>query len=162
MLTIERMLPSIEFKEIDRKKVFYLEDFDNSTAMDRVASSVLLNEDNAVMGKIIGKEKSCPYMSIQGCGCYIAIFEYAENVPDFDVVALLKDFTSACCYAIKCDLEKDRFVYKYNYMWFTAENDNIATSTLLGYYGPNAEKIHSDNKIHVYAVPVRDEVIKVL
>lgn len=150
-MTQESKLPKIEFKEI-RKESFCNTDIDKSIlAIDRVASTVLMNEKNSIVAKIVGLESDCDYTPIDGRGCYISLLEYAPNIPPFSIGDLIQAFTYGVQYGIKEN--GDGFVYKYNYLWFDLKD--ISRSILIRFYGERLEEVYSNEHTHVYVFRMR-------
>ena len=145
-MTQEILLPQIEFKEI-RKESCCNTDIDKSTlAIDRVASTVLMNENNSIVAKIVGLESDCDYTPIDGRGCYISLLEYTPNIPPFSIGDLIQAFTYGVQYGIKEN--GDSFVYKYNYLWFDLKD--ISRSILTRFYGERLQEVFSDADVHVF------------
>lgn len=150
-MTQEIKLPHIKFIEI-RKKSLCSTDIDASAlAIDRVASTVLMNEKDSIVAKIVGIESDCVYTPIDGRGCYISLLEYAPNIPPFSIGDLIQAFTYGVQYEIKEN--GDGFVYKYNYLWFDLED--ISRSILIRFYGERLEEVYSNEHTHVFAFRMR-------
>lgn len=150
-MTQEIRLPHIDFKEI-RKESLCKTDFDKSTlAVDRVASTVLLNEQDSIVAEIIGIESNCSYIPIDGRGCYISLLKYAPNIPPFSIGDLIQAFTYGVQYGLK--EYEDSFAYKYNYLWFDLEN--ASRSILIRFYGERLKEVYSNEHMHVYVLRFR-------
>ena len=153
-MTQEIRLPHIDFKEI-RIESLCKTDIDISTlSIDRVASTVLINEQDSILAKIVGLESDCSYTPIDGNGCYISLLEYAPNIPPFSIGDLIQAFTYGVQYGTKeCD---DTLVYKYNYLWFDVED--VSRSILTRFFGDRLEEVFSDEHIHVNRMRFFDSV----
>lgn len=150
-MTQEIRLPVVKFKEIKRASFEGLEIESSGSAIDIVASTVLINEKDEIVGRIVGIETDCPYTPMEGCGCYIQSLEYAANLPPFSIGDLIQALTYGALYG-QFQTENG-MQYKYNYLWF--DLNSVNNSHLLSFYGNNIQEVFTDGVIHVYSLHIR-------
>ena len=160
-MTKEIQLGEIQFKELTKKSLCDVNFGNYGKAVEKVASKVIVNEENIIAGLIIVIETDCSYTPIAGNGCHIELIEYASNIPNFEVYDLIRLFTNGVLFfGIKENEDGDGdCIRKYDYIWFDLED--ISKSSIFSYYKEkykgNMEEVYSEDDLHVYVVRLKKQ-----
>ena len=158
-MTKEIQFDEIQFKELIKKSLCDVNFGNYGKAVDKIASKVIVNEENIIAGVIIGIETDCSYTPIAGNGCHIELIEYASNIPNFELYDLIRLFTNGVLLFVIKENEDGDYIRKYDYIWFDLED--ISKSSIFSYYKEkyegNMEEVYSDDEVHVYVIQLKKQ-----